>query len=127
MRKLLTSASDLGRVIRAAGYSLSGLRIAIRKEAAFRQELILFVLLVPLGAWLGRDGIERALLIGVLFLVLIVELLNSAIEAAIDRISKSRHKLSRRAKDMGSAAVYLSLLLVVVVWALVLYGRVSSP
>ncbi len=123
VRKLLVSAGDLGRVIRAAGYSLSGLRAAIRKEAAFRQELILFVLLVPLGAWLGRDGIERALLIGVLFLVLIVELLNSAVEAAIDRISKSRHKLSRRAKDMGSAAVYLSLLLVVVVWTLVLYDR----
>jgi len=122
-RKLLASSTDIGRVIRAAGYSLAGLRAAVRKEAAFRQELILFVLMVPLGAWLGRTGVERSLLIGSLFVVLIVELLNSALETAIDRISKSRHKLSRRAKDMGSASVYLSLLLVVVVWGLVLYDR----
>jgi diacylglycerol kinase (ATP) len=122
-RKLLMSATDVGRIARAAGNSISGLRLALRKEAAFRQELLLFLILVPLGAWLGHDGVERALLIGTLFLVLIVELLNSAIETAIDRISKSRHKLSRRAKDMGSAAVYLSLLLVVVVWGLVLSER----
>jgi diacylglycerol kinase (ATP) len=121
IRKLLTSATDVGRITRAAGYSLSGLRAAFRKEAAFRQELILFVVLAPVGFWLGRDGIERSLLVGSLFIVLIVELLNSAIEAAIDRISKKSHKLSGRAKDMGSAAVYLSLLLVAMVWALVLF------
>jgi diacylglycerol kinase (ATP) len=120
MKKLLASATDVGRIVRAAGYSISGLRAAIHKEAAFRQELILFAILAPLGLWLGRNGVERALLVGSLFLVLIVELLNSAIEAAIDRIGMERHKLSGRAKDMGSAAVYLSLLLVIVVWTLVL-------
>lgn len=121
MKKLLASATDFGRIARAAGYSISGLRAAIRKEAAFRQELILFVILAPLGLWLGRNGIERSLLVGSLFIVLIVELLNSAIEAAIDRISRKTHKLSGRAKDMGSAAVYLSLLLVIMIWALVLF------
>jgi diacylglycerol kinase (ATP) len=127
MKKLITSAGDVGRIVRAGSYSLSGLRSAIRKEAAFRQELILFVGLAPLGAWLGRNGIERALLIGALVLVLIVELLNSAVEATVDRISKKHHKLSGRAKDMGSAAVYLSLLLVVVVWALLLFDRFLHP
>lgn len=126
MRKLLASATDFGRITRAAGYSISGLRAAFRKEAAFRQELILFVVLAPVGFWLGRNGIERSLLVGSLFIVLIVELLNSAIEAAIDRISKKSHKLSGRAKDMGSAAVYLSLLLVIMVWTLVLLDTYRS-
>jgi diacylglycerol kinase (ATP) len=126
IRKLLASATDFGRIARAAGYSISGLRAAFRKEAAFRQELILFVVLAPVGFWLGRNGIERSLLVGSLFIVLIVELLNSAIEAAIDRISKKSHKLSGRAKDMGSAAVYLSLLLVIMVWTLVLLDTYRS-
>lgn len=124
-RKLLQSMTDVGRVIRAGSYSVSGLRAAIRKEAAFRQELILFVIFAPLAVWLGRNGIERSLLLGTLMLVLIVELLNSAVEATVDRISKKHHKLSGRAKDMGSAAVYLSLLLVIVVWALILAERLS--
>ena len=122
-RKLLRSMTDAGRIVRAGSYSLSGLRAAARKEAAFRQELILFVILAPLAVWLGRNGVERALLFGTLVLVLIVELLNSAIEATVDRISKKDHKLSGRAKDMGSAAVSLSLILVVAVWALVLWDR----
>ena len=121
--KLLASLTDIGRIVRATGYSIAGLRAALRKEAAFRQEVILFVILAPLGAWLGRNGIERALLIGSLLLVLIVELLNSALEATVDRISKKHHKLSGRAKDMGSAAVYLAIALVVLVWALVLMDR----
>jgi diacylglycerol kinase (ATP) len=120
LKKLVNSAGDVGRVVRAAGYSMSGLNAAFRKESAFRQEVILFVALAPLGAWLGTTGVERALLIGSLLLVLIVELLNSALEAAIDRISRRRHKLSGRAKDMGSAAVYLSILLAMLVWALIL-------
>jgi diacylglycerol kinase (ATP) len=123
MQKLVESAGDVGRIVRAGSYSVAGLRAAIRKEAAFRQEVILFVFLAPLGAWLGRSGIERALLIGSLVLVLIVELLNSALEVTVDRISKKRHKLSGRAKDMGSAAVYLSILLVLLVWALVIADR----
>ncbi len=119
-RKLASSLTDIGRIVRAGGYSVSGLRAAIRKEAAFRQELILFVVLAPLGYWLGKNGIERALLIGSLVIVLIVELLNSGIEATVDRISKKHHKLSGRAKDMGSAAVTFSLLLVIFVWAAIL-------
>jgi diacylglycerol kinase (ATP) len=87
--------------------------------------LILFVILAPLALWLGRNGVERALLFGALVLVLIVELLNSAIEATVDRIGKKDHKLSGRAKDMGSAAVSLSLLLVVAVWALILWDRIA--
>src|SRR5258706_9191291 len=78
--KLLTSMTDAGRIVRAAGYSMSGLHAALRKEAAFRQEVILFVILAPLGYWLGDNGIERALLVGSLVLVLIVELLNSSLE-----------------------------------------------
>lgn len=124
--KLFRSMGDVGRIIRATGYSIAGLRVAISKESAFRQELILFVILAPLGFWLGANGIERVLLIGSLMIVLIVELLNSAVEAAIDRISKKRHKLSGRAKDMGSAAVYLALLLVIMTWTLVLYERISA-
>ena len=116
---------DLKRVVRAAGYSLAGLRVALQHEAAFRQEAALFVILAPLGYWLGRNGIERSLLIGSLVLVLVVELLNSAVEAAVDRIGSEKHELSGRAKDLGSAAVLLALLLVVVVWALVLAERLK--
>jgi len=123
MQKLVQSAGDIGRIVRAGSYSVSGLRAALRKEAAFRQEVILVAVLAPLGAWLGHDGIERLLLIGSLMLVLIVELLNSAVEATVDRISKKHHKLSGRAKDMGSAAVYLSLLLAILTWALVLFDH----
>lgn len=114
---------DLRCVLRAGGYSFNGLKAALRHEAAFRQEAALFVILAPLGFWLGRNGVERALLVGSLVLVLIVELLNSAIEAAVNRIGNERHELSGRAKDLGSAAVFLSLLLVLAVWALVLAGR----
>ena len=123
MQKLVQSAGDISRVGRAASYSVAGLRAAIRKEAAFRQEVILFVFFAPLGAWLGHDGVERALLVGSLIIVLMVELLNSSVEAAVDRISKKHHKLSGRAKDMGAAAVYLALLLAILTWALVLLDR----
>lgn len=114
---------DLRRVWRAACYSVSGLKAAIENEAAFRQELALFFVLAPLGLWLGRDGVERSLLVGSLVLVLIVELLNSAVEAVVDRIGKEPHALSGRAKDMGSAAVFVSLVLVVIVWTLILADR----
>jgi diacylglycerol kinase (ATP) len=114
---------DLRRVWRAAGYSISGLKAALVNEAAFRQEMALFVLLAPLGLWLGRDGVERSLLVGSLVLVLVVELLNSAVEAAVNRIGNEPHELSGRAKDIASAAVFLSLLLVALVWVLVLFDR----
>ncbi len=110
----------LRRLSNALRWSIKGLDSAYRNEEAFRQESILLVVLAPLGLWLGDSGIERALLVGSLLIVLIVELLNSAIENLVDRIGEEHHKLSGRAKDQGSAAVFLSLLLVVIVWGMVL-------
>lgn len=114
------SGKGIGRLYRAFGWSMAGLKAAFSHEAAFRQELFLCILLAPVGLYLGQTGIEKALLLGSLFLVLIVELLNSAVEAAIDRIGKEPHDLAGRAKDMGSAAVFLALLNVLAVWLLVL-------
>lgn len=108
-------------MLRAFGVSMKGLAGAFREEAAFRQELALAAVVIPLALWLGRSGIERALLVAPMFLVLIVELVNSAIEATVDRIGKERHQLSGLAKDIGSAAVFLSLLLLAVIWILVLW------
>jgi len=116
-------ATGLRRIINAYGYSMQGLRAAYINESAIREELLAFIILAPLGLWLGQTGVERALLIGSLLLVFIVELLNSAIEAIVDRIGHERHELSGRAKDIGSAAVMLSLLNVFVVWGFVLYDR----
>jgi len=113
--------TGLKRLVKAAGYSADGLKAAYRHEDAFRQEIHLTLILVPLALWLGDTGIERALLIVSVLLVLIVELLNSAVEAAVDRISLDRHHLIKRAKDMGSAAVLIALIQVVVVWGLVLW------
>lgn len=112
--------TGLKRVVLAARYSWQGLTTCYRKEAAFRQELGLFLLLAPLGFWLGENGVERALLIGSLMLVLVVELLNTGIENVVDRVGSEPHKLSGRAKDMGSAAVFVSLLMTAMVWGLIL-------
>lgn len=112
--------TGLKRVLSAAGYSAKGLRSCWRNEAAFRQEVLACIVLVPLALWLGNGGLEKAILIGVLLLVLIVEVLNSSIEAVVDRIGHEHHELSGLAKDQGSAAVMLSLLNVAIVWALVL-------
>jgi diacylglycerol kinase (ATP) len=109
------------RIFKAARVSWMGLSGAFREEAAFRQELALALVVIPLGLWLGRNGVERALLVAPMFLVLAVELVNSAIEATIDRIGRERHELSGLAKDIGSAAVFMSLLLLAVVWTLVLW------
>jgi diacylglycerol kinase (ATP) len=108
------------RLLRAFGASGKGLAGAFREEAAFRQELGFALVAVPLGLWLGHNGVERALLVAPVLLVLIVELLNSAIEATVDRIGLERHELAGLAKDIGSAAVLLAFLLLGVVWALVL-------
>ncbi|HEY9049907.1 MAG TPA: diacylglycerol kinase [Gammaproteobacteria bacterium] len=108
------------RVILAGGYSLQGLKSAYRNEAAFRQEFWLAVILIPLAFYLGDNAIEIALMVGSVMLVMIVEILNSAIEAVVDRIGMERHELSGRAKDMGSAAVFLALLNVVIMWSLML-------
>jgi diacylglycerol kinase (ATP) len=113
----------LTRVLRAVGASLRGLAGAFREEAAFRQELASAALVIPLGLWLGHSGIERALLIGPMLLILIVELVNSAIEATVDRIGLERHALAGLAKDIGSAAVLMSFVLLTAVWLLVLLGR----
>ncbi|MDR0780465.1 MAG: diacylglycerol kinase [Pseudomonadales bacterium] len=110
----------LRRICSAMGYSLQGLRSCWRNEAAFRQELLAAVVLLPLGLYLGESGAQKALLVGALMLVLIVEVLNSSIEAVVDRIGHEYHDLSGLAKDLGSAAVMLSLLNVALVWGLVL-------
>jgi diacylglycerol kinase (ATP) len=115
--------TGLQRVINATRYSLEGLAAAARHEDAFRQELMLAAVLVPLGLWFGNDGVERALLVGSVLMVLVVELLNSAIEATVDRVSLEDHQLAKRAKDLGSAAVMMSLFSVAVVWLLVLLPR----
>jgi diacylglycerol kinase (ATP) len=111
------------RLINATRYSLEGLGAAARHEDAFRQELVLAAILVPLGIWLGNDGVERALMVGSVLLVLVVELLNSAVEATVDRVSLEDHQLAKRAKDIGSAAVMVSLATVAAVWLLVLLPR----
>ena len=111
------------RVLRALGASLRGLAGAFRDEAAFRQELAFAAVVIPLGLWLGRSGVERALLIAPMLLILIVELVNSAIEATVDRIGFERHALAGLAKDIGSAAVLMSFVLLTAVWLLVLLGR----
>lgn len=115
--------TGLKRIIAAAGYSMQGLAAAFRNEAAFRQELALVIVLMPIAIWLGESNLERAVMVAVLLLVLIVELLNSAIEAVVDRIGAEQHELSARAKDIGSAAVFVSLVNVVVVWGLICADR----
>ena len=110
------------RVVNAFFYSMDGLRAAFRHEDAFRQEVFLAALLVPAALFTPATGIGKALMISAVLLVLIVELLNSAVEAAVDRISLENHALAKRAKDIGSAAVFLALLNVPVVWGLVLFG-----
>jgi len=117
--------TGLDRVIHATGYSISGLTTAYRGESAFRQEFWVAVVLVPLAFWVGRGWVEVAMLAGSVLLVLIVELLNSAIEAAIDRVSFEWHDLSKRAKDLGSAAVFLSLMLCAGVWGAALWHRLA--
>ena len=112
--------TGLARIVSASAYSWAGLKATFKHEAAFRQELFLCIVLAPVAWWFAHTGIERALLIGSLFLVLMVELLNSAVEAVVDRISDEHHELAGRAKDIGSAAVFMSLLNVIVIWALVL-------
>ena len=115
--------TGLDRILHAAGYSWAGLRAAYSGESAFRQEVWLCVVAVPLAFWLGQGWVETALLLGSLLLVLIVELLNSGIEAAIDRVGFELHELSKRAKDLASAAVLLSLLLCAGIWGAAAWHR----
>ena len=115
--------TGLRRIINATFFSIAGFRAAWRDEAAFRQELMLCVVLVPTGLWLGRTAVERSLLVGTCLVVLIVELLNTGIENVVDRFGGEHHKLSGQAKDLGSAAVFVSLVLVLVVWGLIAWSR----
>ena len=121
----INKAKGLQRIILAVRYSWAGLQTAWRQEAAFRQEIGLAIILAPLAVWLGENATQRALLIAVLLLVLIIELLNSAIEAAMDRFGTEHHPLSGQAKDLGSAAVLVALLLAMVVWSLVALERLG--
>jgi diacylglycerol kinase (ATP) len=118
----MTNSSNTGftRIIKATGYSWQGLCAAYRNEAAFRQEMWLCVVMIPLGLYLGNNGIEKALLVVSVFLLPMFEILNSAVEAVVDRFGEEQHELSGRAKDMASAAVALAIVLMATVWILVL-------
>ena len=115
--------TGLRRIINATFFSMAGFRAAWRDEAAFRQELLLCVVLIPAAFWLGRTAVERSLLIGSCLVVLIVELLNTGIENVVDRFGEERHRLSGQAKDLGSAAVFTSLVLTLVIWSLIAWER----
>mgnify|MGYP001254343429 FL=1 len=109
------------RLFSALRNSIVGLKDAMIHHPAFRQEVVIVAVLIPFAIWLGENGLERAILIGVLLIVLIVELINSAIETVVDRISTEKHKLSKQAKDLASAAVLIALLSVLLVWGLILF------
>ena len=115
--------TGIRRIVNATFFSLAGLRAAWLHESAFRQETLLCAVLIPAAFWLGQTAVERALLVGSCLLVLIVELLNSGVEAVVDRVGDEHHDLAGRAKDLGSAAVFVSLALVVVVWGLIAWAR----
>ncbi len=119
----MSSQGSIGleRLFKAFGFSMQGLTAAFKNEAAFRQEIYLSIILIPLGFYLGENGVEIALLVSVILLVLITELINSGMEAVVDRFGGEHHELSGRAKDVGSAAVLIALLNVVLVWGCVLF------
>lgn len=119
--------TGLRRLYHATRYSFAGLRFAYRSESAFRQEVWLCAVMTPLGLWLGQTTVERILLLGSLLLLLVVELLNTAVEATVDRVGDEYHSLAECAKDAGSAAVFISLLLTALVWGLIVWERFGSP
>lgn len=118
----MKGVSGLKRLWNALFFTFAGLAAAFRNEAAFRQEALLAAVLIPVALWLDVGALAKAMLVGSVLLVLIVELINSAIEAVVDRVSLERHPLAKRAKDIGSAAVFLSLVNVCAVWLIVLLG-----
>ena len=120
---MANNVTGFQRIVNAAGYSWQGLRAAWQHEAAFRQEAVAAVIAVIVACWLDIDAISRVLMIGSVVLVIIIEIVNSAIEAVIDRIGEERHPLSGRAKDMGSAAVLLAILLALFVWITLLWSH----
>ncbi len=116
-------ATSFRRIVNATKYSWQGMLSAWKGEWAFRKESICFLFMVPVGWWIGKTFVEKALLIGCGLIVLITELLNSAIEAIVDRFGEDHHELAGKAKDMGSAAVFISICLTVLIWALIIYDR----
>lgn len=112
--------TGISRIIAATKYSLDGLKLAAETESAFKQELLASLVLIPLAIWLGDNSVEQSLLIASVVFVMIVELLNTAVEAVVDRVSSDFHELSRQAKDLGSAAVFLSISLATLIWVLLL-------
>ncbi len=109
----------LKRIYNAFFFSMHGFKACFKTEEAFRQEVYLAIIMIPLGLWLGKNAVEQSLLVGSVFLVLTVEILNTAVERAIDRISFEKHDLSKEAKDMGSAAVFLMLMMTGLIWTLI--------
>ncbi len=122
MKSPYKGKTGLTRLWNALHYSMEGFKAAYEHEDAFRQEVRMALIMVPLGFYLGKTGIERALLVASVLLVMVIELLNSAIEATVDRISLENHLLAKRAKDIGSAAVLLSLVMLAVAWGFVILG-----
>ncbi|WP_158781689.1 diacylglycerol kinase [Pantoea sp. BAV 3049] len=122
---MANNVTGLTRIIKAAGYSWKGLRAAWHNEAAFRQEAIAVIVAIVVACWLDVNAITRVLLIGSVVLVIIIEIINSAIEAVVDRIGSDFHPLSGRAKDMGSAAVLLAILLALFTWITLLFAHLS--
>lgn len=116
-----TGVTGIKRIINAFGYSMKGLRAAFKHESAFRQETALLIILLPIAFLLGQNIVDYSILIGSLMLVIIVELLNSAVEAVVDRVGDEHHKLAGRAKDIGSAAVFVALLNVGVIWSMYIF------
>ncbi len=114
--------TGLRRLLNAFGYSLDGFKAAYKHEDAFRQEVLLAIILIPLAIYLGGNAIEKALMMTSVLLVLVVELINSAVEAVVDRVSIERHELAKRAKDIASAAVFISLVMLAVIWGFILIG-----
>jgi diacylglycerol kinase (ATP) len=113
--------TGLKRLINAFGYSIEGFKSAFKNENAFRQELILAIILIPTGILIGENGFQKALLVSSILAVLIVELLNSGIEATVDRISLEKNSLAKRAKDIGSAAVFLTIVNAILTWLIILF------
>jgi len=120
MQMAKAGATGITRIINAAGYSWLGFKAAYKNEAAFRQELWLAIILIPAGIYLGETLLDKAILICSVLFVLVVELLNSAIESVVDRIGDEHHELSGRAKDMGSSAVFLAITITIIIWVAVL-------
>jgi len=116
----------VGHIINAFRYTFAGLKSAWKNELAFRGEVVVVTIMLPLGIWLGRSAVERALLIASILLILLTELLNSALEAVVDRIGPQRHELSKRAKDMGSAAAFISMVTAALVWIIIAVDRFAA-